>query len=184
MSKDQHFESALKELAELQNRLMLQDGTNANSQLFEQVLEIQGVILGRFGLPGSPVYEEILWFNNIPAAPELKKRVDRLRSAATTYLLSNAKSDLQTLREAQENKSNAMEVLPELKIPTHIYMLFVFNHILLEKKDTVENVLWALRHSNRPQILNALTRAHCNKKNADLSSPEFAGVKYLKEFLI
>ncbi len=121
MIKHDLLEPALTGLAKLQVDLDSQGGPSENGELFEQILEVQAGILKSFGLPGSPDYEKLVWFNSIPTAFELKERVSRLYSAATKYLLSNAKSELQILREAQENQSDPMHVLPELTITTHTY---------------------------------------------------------------
>ncbi len=177
----------LTELAKLQIDLDKEGGPSENGQLFEQILKVQEGILQQFGLPTNPDYSKLICFKSIPTSTELKERIIQLHSAATNYLLSDAKSELQDLRDAQENQSDPMHVLPELKISTHTYTIFVFNKILLKRKDSVENILHDLKFCNQPQILNALGQIQFGTTDHDPEVVEFletAGVKYLQQFII
>jgi hypothetical protein len=187
MTKQDFLEPALTSLAKLQIDLDKKGGPSEDGELFEKVLSVQDGILKSFGLPISPNYEELVWFKSVPTTNELKERVSRLYSAATRYLLSDAKSDIQILREAQENQSDPFYVLPELKITTHTYTIFVFNKILLKGKDSVENVLHDLRFCNQPEILDALGQIHFGRIDNDHEIDELleaVGVKYLQQFII
>lgn len=187
MTKQDSLASELNLLAKLQINLDEQGGPSESGPLFEQILEIQDGILKQLGLPNSPDYNELIYFKTTPTATEIKERIIQLHSAATNYLLSDAKSELQDLRDAQENQSNPMDVLPELKITTHAYTIFVFNKILLKRKDSVENVLHDLRFCNQPEILNALGQIQPGTTDHDPEIVEFlenAGVKYLQQFII
>lgn len=188
MIKQGLLEPTLTELANLQISLDKQGGPTWNGELYEQILEIQDAILKSFGLPFSLNYEKLIRFQTSPpTATELEDRLSRLHSAATRYLLSNVKSDLQILHEAQENQGGPMYVLPELKIKIHAYTIFVFNKILLKRKDSVENVLSDLRFCNQSEILNALGQIHFGTTDHPNETVEFlenAGVKYLEQFII
>lgn len=187
MSKQDSLPSELTLLAKLQINLDEQGGPTESGPLFEQILEVQDGILKQLGLPSSPDYTNLIYFKSIPTATELKERISQLHSAATNYLLSDAKSELQDLREAQENQSDPMHVLPELKISTHTYTIFVFNKILLKRKDSVENILHDLKFCNQPEILNALGQIQFDTTEHDHELIEYlesTGVKYLPQFLI
>lgn len=80
-----------------------------------------------------------------------------------------------------------MHVLPELKITTHTYTIFVYNKILLKQKDSVENILHDLKFSNHPDILNALGQIQFGTTEQDhdrVKFLEFIGVKYLQQFIM
>ena len=98
------------------------------------------------------------------------------------------KSELQILRDAQQTKQDPMYVLPELKITTHTYTIFVYDKILLKQKDRVENILHDLKFSNHPDILNALGQIQFGTTEQDheivFEFLEFIGVKYLQQFII
>ncbi len=77
-----------------------------------------------------------------------------------------------------------------MKIPTHLYTLFVYNEILLKKKDIVENILHELKFVNRSEILDALGKLINNYKESSKESAELieflndCGVAYLQQFII
>jgi len=187
MTQNDFLQPALAGLANLQIILEEKGGPSADGQLFEQILGIQDNILKKFGLPISPDNEELLWFKSVPTDNEVGHRIDQLHSAATKYLLNNAKSDLQILRDAQQTKQDPMYVLPELKISTHNYTIFVYDKILLKQKDSVENILHDLKFANHPDILNALGQIQFGTTEQDPAIVYFLnsiGVKYIEQFLI
>lgn len=188
MTQHNFLVPALTGLAKLQIHLDKKGGPSEDGQLFEQILEIQNGILKGFGLPISPDNEKLIWFSQLPTDDEVNERVKKLHKTATTYLLSNAKPELQTLREAQEQQQDPFIVLPELKLKTHSYTLFVYNKILLKRKDTLENILHDLKFTTHyPEVLDALERLE--QKSLDneaevANALEKIGVKYLQEFII
>ena len=140
------------QLTKLQISLEKKGGPSEDGELFDEILSIQGEILKSFGLPTSSENEKLLWFSRLPTGLEVENRIKLLHNTATEYLLSNARPDLQVLRDAQELEQDPYIVLPELKICTHIYTLFVYNKMLLKKKDTVENILHELKFVNHPEV--------------------------------
>jgi hypothetical protein len=97
-------------------------------------LKLQNGILKNFGLPGNPDNEKILWFKTIPTDAEVKERLKLLHKTAIEYLLSDAKPDLQTLRDARKHNQDPFIVLAELKICSHSFTHFVYDKILLKKR--------------------------------------------------
>lgn len=178
----------LLSLADLQIRLNDKGGPSSDGELFEQVLENQDEILNHFGLPAIPENGKLLWFDKIPSQEELLERITELHNRASTYLLSDTKSELQILRDAQEFGHEAMVVLPELKITTHLYTIFVFNEVLLNNEDTVENVLNELKIANRAENLDALGRLIVEDDEQVLGELfeflEDNGLLYLDKFII
>jgi hypothetical protein len=187
MTKHDFLKLTLTRLAKLQIHSNKQGGPSENGQLFEQILEIQDRILKSFGLPCSPDHAKLLRFNSDPTELELKKKINQLCDAATNYLLRNAKSDFEVLLEAQENQRDPMYVLPELKIETHVYTIFVINKILLTGKDSIGNILQDLRFCNQPEILNALGKIYFGTTGHDhelIGFLENIGVRYLQQFIM
>lgn len=186
--KNHHFlKPALTGLAKLQIILNKKGGPSADGQLFDQILVLQEGILKSFGLPPNPNNEELLWFNNLPTDSEVENRIKQLHKTATDYLLSNAQPELQILRNAQEQGQDPFLILPELKITTHSYTLFVYNKILLKKMDTIENILHDLKFVNRPNVLDAI--GNLEQDNIENAEEVFEflkdnGVKYIEQFMI
>lgn len=186
MSKHEFLVPALTGLAKLQLLLKLKGGFTQDGQLFEQILKLQDGILKSFGLPIKPDFEKLLWFDDLPTQQEVAKRIENLHKAAAEYLLTNAKPDLQILTEALQQNQDPLVVLPDLKITTHSYTLFVYNKILLAKQDTVENVLQELKLVNNPSILNDignLEQDNLENPTEVIKSLKQLGVKYIDSFL-
>lgn len=178
----------LPRLASLQMALEENGGPFHDGQLFEQILELQDEILKSYGLPSTPDNVQLLWFKAEPTASEINKRLKSLQDAATAYLLSNAQSELQTLRDAQKMQQDAFYVLPELKIKTHIYTLFVYDKILLKQKDSIQNILYELKFvSNDPEILDTLGRLAqglLDNEHEVTASLAIRGVRYIQQFIM
>ena len=187
MNKHDFLQPALTELSKLQISLVKKGGPSDDGQLFEQILELQDGILKSFGLPSTPDYEKILYFKTLPTDTEVYERIKILHQTAIKYLLSNAKSELQILRDAQEIRQDIFLVLPELKITIHTYTIFVYEKILLKRKDIVENILHDLKFVNHPDILDALGRIGQGKlenEPAVVSILKAVGVKYIDQFIM
>lgn len=156
MEKHTVLKPALTGLAKLQITLSQKGGPANDGNLFELILDLQSGILKSFGLPETPENEKLLWFSTIPTDTEVENRITQLHEAAIHHLTTNANSDLQILREAQQENKDPFTILPELNITTHIYMIFVYNEILLGKRDSVENVLHELRFAEKYELLNTI----------------------------
>lgn len=189
MSEKQSHRNELVALAQLQVSLEKQGGISANGQLFEQILTAQDSILDSFGLPAVLENQRLIWFSEIPSDLELDFRIKQLHEKASEYLSGDAKPELQLLTEAKENRSDPFEVLPELKIATHAYTLFVYNEILLLGKDSVENVLAALKLANRHEFLNTLGKLifggfeNVFQAQKSMIALRAVGVRYIDEFI-
>ena len=186
MTQHNFLKPALTELAKLQIALKKKGGPSEDGQLFDQILSIQDDILKSLGLPSSSDNEKLIWFSQLPTDDVVNERINQLHKKATEYLLSDAKSELQILREAQEQKQDPFMVLPELKITTHSYTNFVYSNILLKRKDTVENVLHQLKFVNGSEFLSTIGNlAQNNVENSTevIKYLKENGVKYLVEFL-
>ena len=185
MNKEHQLTNMLKTLSKLQITLSTNGGPSNDADCFDQILEIQDKILNNFGLPTKQAYERILYFDAPPTDTEISNRILKLHQSAIDYLSSNAKCERQILIEAQRLQQNAFSVLPELSIPTHVYTNFVYDEILLKKKDTPENVLNELKLVTESNLLNILGKLEQNlihDKKDIIEILENIGVKYIQQF--
>ncbi len=176
----------LLELATLKFSILNDQNLNLDEQHYERIEMLQLMVLNSFGLTRTIKNEELINFNKIPTDFELDEVLEKLHARATSYLTSDVKSDIQILTEAQTFKLDLYEVLEELNITINMYSSFVFYKILFNKRDSIENVLNALRLFDSEKVRNMFV-----VKNDDISvlSDEFAaelkklGVKYYDQFL-
>jgi len=187
MNKQEKIKNALAGLAKLQIALDKKGGPSEDGQLFEEILTLQDGILSHFGLPPTDENTKLLWFNgSVPTHLEVEERVRQLHKAAKEYLLSPAKPETQILKDAQENKASAFSTLPELGITTHSYTIFVYEKILLAKRDKIENVLEELRRANQPRmltILGHLSEGNMEKPHEVIEVLKHLGLKYIDDFV-
>lgn len=187
MGKSNFLEQKMTEIANLKVELGMQGGPNNNCDLFEKTIRLEDLILKKFGLPNNPKYNKVLSFIEIPSEIDVKKRIEILRLEAEKYLSLNTKSDIGILSDAQKFKENWSYVLPEIKVITHGYTIFVFDKILLEQKDNIENILNDLRFvNNHFDILNTLGKLELGQlKDVDktIKLLKESGVRYVDEYV-
>lgn len=187
MDKNIQLRHQLRKLSEKQVILNQEGEPENNGDLFEEILEIQERILENFGLPTNhPVYENYLYFKNPPTDHEIFNRMKLLHKVAIDYLMNNVTTEIQLLKDAQESQRNTFHVLAELSLPTHVYMIFVYEEILLKRRDMLENILQEFRFANQPDILNRLGRLEeeeLNDENATVQIFEDIGLNYVRQFV-
>lgn len=180
------IQSALNELGLLQVELTILGGPSEAGNLFEELMGRKEELLRKFGLPASASNMAILEFEDLPTDFELSTKINELHQRAAYYFNKKTKTDIQLLQEARDMSLDAIEVLPELKISTHIYTHFVFNRILLKNRDSIKNILRELNYVNEPEILDALGRlAFCEGEEAAKASVFLDNfrIKYIQPFL-
>ena len=140
MPNNNSLKSKLIRLANLRIDLDKKGGPQEDTELFEKILELQDGILMSFGLSLNPDNEKLLWLDKLPTDFELDEIINQLKTNATDYLLSDAKTELQILRDARELNQDASYLLPELKIRTHTYTIFLYEKVFLKDKERVEYI--------------------------------------------
>ena len=105
---------------------------------------------------------------------------------AADYLLSDVKTPNEILQKAQQNKEDAILVLPELKVQQSLYTLFVYDEILMKHKDSIDHIWEELKLCKDEKIRSLI---------ADFSDPnidevallsimlEANGLRYVKPFI-
>ncbi|GAB6394975.1 MAG: hypothetical protein MdMp024_1287 [Bacteroidales bacterium] len=140
MENNKEMMETLRELAILDVELTKKGGPTIDGHLFDEILGREADILESFGLPRDNTHLKLIRFEEIPDEKELRQRIGKLEQLAAEYLSAPVKSPIEILKEAQKARSDAFAVLPELKIITHTYTIFVYEDILLTNQDTPENV--------------------------------------------
>lgn len=154
--KNESLKFEIAKLARLQIKLEEKGGPTEDGDLFEEILELESEIITRFGLPEDSHHNNLIYFEILPSELEILDIISKLHKAAENYLLDDPLPDIQILKNAQEYNQDVSSVLAELKVKNHLYTHFVFDEILLKKKDTVENVLHELKLTKGIDILTAL----------------------------
>ncbi len=163
-------------------------GPESSCEDFENYLDQVDELLTRFGLPNSSKYVNILSPVHFKEGYQVEAVLAQLEDAAGTYLLSNAKSEPQLLKDAIRFKIDAFDLLPELKIITHTYTIFVYEEILLKQKDEPMKVLQAMRFAQESALLNELGILSQSEhfdyiEKAMIQELHARGIQYLDEFV-
>ncbi len=131
------FKEYIKIKEKLNSDLTVLEGKDA--EIFEETIYLEECILDKFGLPYLAEYLEI--FNKVTKSVNIPEATKELEQTAIKFLLSTPLTDLKLLEQARYFKMDPYSILPELKIRTHIYTLYIYNEILLTGKDSISNVL-------------------------------------------
>ena len=181
-----NIKAALIELAKLNNTLTKKGGPEKNGHLFEKVMNLEEEILDAFGLPRNAQNAQIIKLDKPLIDVEMNRLIALLHKMAADYLLSDVKTPNEILEKAQQNKEDAILVLPELKVQLSLYSLFVYDEILIKQKESIEHVWDELKLCKDEKIRSLI---------ADLSDPnidevallsivlEANGLRYVKQFI-
>ena len=145
-------------LAKSQQMLKAAGGPEFNGLLFEEINALEENILAQFGLPVCQRYLKFFEFQDDFDDWDIDILLSLLRMEADAYLSSSAITDKELLKKAQENLLAANEVLPELKIHLHIYTLFIYEHVLLPSRDSLDYILEELYKTKNETLLDAIGR--------------------------
>jgi hypothetical protein len=115
----------LYSLAKSKKQLIETGGPENNGLLFEETIALEELILNQFGLPICSRYLHMFEFSSMPNEFEINFMISQFELEAKMYLSSSVSTNKELLKAACENQIPASEILPELKIPMHIYTLFV-----------------------------------------------------------
>ncbi|MFN5628202.1 MAG: hypothetical protein ACK48W_02845 [Bacteroidota bacterium] len=162
-------------------------GPENNSELFEEIFSIEDDILKSFGLPENSKFAQILKRNNIPSNHELEEMIFILENIASEYLLAPTETSISVLTKAKDLKLDPFGVLPELKIITHIYSIFVYEEILLKERDTSENVLKELELFNTDDsilFVNKLIESFRIAGEQNFEKQNISELKYINQFIL
>jgi hypothetical protein len=162
-------------------------GPENNSELFEEIFSIEDDILKSFGLPENSKFAQILKRNNIPSNQELEEMISILENIASEYLLAPTETSISVLTKAKDLKLDPFGVLPELKIITHIYSIFVYEEILLKERDTPENVLKELELFNTDDsilFVNKLIESFRIAGERNFEKQNISELKYINQFIL
>lgn len=173
-------------LAKNQQLLRATGGPEFNGLLFEEIIALEKEILAQFGLPVCQRYLNFFEFSDDLNDWEIDITISLLKMEADAYLKSSAITDKQLLQQAQENHLPATEVLPELKIPIHIYTLFIYEHVLLKSRDTLDYILEEFNKTKYDKTLDAIGRLVQHDAKLNKLAQNFledSQLKYLQAFV-
>jgi hypothetical protein len=160
-----NIKAALIELAKLNNTLTKKGGPEKNGHLFEKVMNLEEEILDAFGLPRNAENAKIIKLDKPLIDVEMNKLIALLHKMAADYLLSDVKTPNEILQKAQQNKEDAILVLPELKVQLSLYTLFVYDEIFMKQKASIDHVWDEFKFCKNEKIRSLI--ANLSNPNTD-----------------
>lgn len=143
MKTDKTLRQDVSRMVEMQMEIEANGGAEnrANAKLILDFAMLRQNILDEgFGLPDTTEHGWLCFAKESASEAEIDFIFKRLEFAEVVY----------------KNK-NAKKALKALGLPLHTYNLFVYNEILLKKKNSVGNIYNLLMKANEPQTLAYLT---------------------------
>jgi hypothetical protein len=184
---DTELHQLIHEIAKLDVSLNKKGGPAKSGKLFERILIKQEEVLDEIGLPYTPYYQNLLSFDSIPWDNEIDVLIKLLHNEAKTQKNKSQKTDLEILIDAQKTNRDPMFILPQLKIKTHVYTLFIYNKILMYLQDTPGNILSELKLVNDGETLDIIgnmtySTDWLENPEESISLLEKKGLKYVRQY--
>jgi hypothetical protein len=179
----------IAEIAKLDVSLDKKGGPGKSGKLFETILAKQGEVLDEFSLPHTPYYQHLLSFDSIPWDNEVDELIKLLHNEARKQKDKSPKTELEILIDAQKTNRDPMFILPQLKIKTHVYTLYVYNNILMYLQNTPENILSELKLVNNGDTLDIIGKMTYStdwlgNPEESILSLENKGLKYVRKYFM
>jgi len=189
MLTDEEIKNTILQLAKIDLEIDLNGGPAENSDLFEKSYILRSELLKHMGLPNSPKYAKLLCVESLPLEKELDNITHKLKKAATHYLLSPVKTNVEILLEAYRLRRKAVDVLPELGFKTHIYNIFLYDNCFLILKINPRTILDALQLADESEVLNLLGTMTCKEHYGEEEMAIYQGlknrgIKFLEYYLL
>lgn len=164
---------------------------NEKEELFERwsaatdkLNEHQSKILQEFGLPNRFPYTQFL--NRLIDIPNreraFKELLVVLNNLGKAYSNQESRHDLQILRDAKQNLTEAVKVLPSLGIINSSYAEFIYQKIFLNGREDEKACLIMLKAANSYENLEDLLYFH-QRIRTILKEIDILEIPYLTEFL-
>lgn len=186
MNESAALVGAVVALSKMNQQLEEAGGPEAKGDLFEEYLAARVDILEKFGLPETEEFLFILASGGVLTDAEAEEVVQELHQAATSYLLSPVRREVQVLEDAKAEQSNPFNVLPEIGVITHTYTIFVYDAILLKEQRPAQEVWDCLKITQQPEVIETLGNlyaAEAEEVEKPLGFLRSSGLNYLDEFI-
>jgi len=186
MTESAALVKAVVALSQMNQQLEDAGGPEAESGLFEQFLAARVDLLEKFGLPETEEFLFLLASGDVLTDTEAGEVVAELHQAATNYLLSPVRREVQVLEDAFAAQSNPFNVLPEIGVITHTYTLFVYETMLLQQQHPAQEVWACLKKTRQPEVIEALGNLYSadpTEAEVPLALLRISGLNYLDEFV-
>lgn len=186
MNESAMLVEAVVALSKMNQELEDAGGPESEGDLFEEYLAARVDILEKFGLPETEEFLFLLASGDVFTDAEAEEVVAELHQAATRYLLSPVRREVQVLEDAKAEQSNPFNVLLEIGVITHTYTLFVYESILLKQQQPAQEVWACLQKTQQPEVIEALGNLYAAEP-AGVEKPlgflRASGLTYLDEFV-
>lgn len=149
----------IRKYYELAQRIRLQGGPDNAPDLYVQAIQMEERVLAQYGLPPTRRFVRILQsLHEYQPLDEgtLVKVIKVLEAEASAYLLSSPLPDEELLTQAKAQHLNAMDILPEMGVPTQEYMVFVYNQYCRDPTIEAHQVLQEFRIADQPDTLQEI----------------------------
>ena len=133
----------IKALIAAERLLVERGGPVGDGDLFEEVLHLENTVLGRYGLPHSTTYRELLRKVYAPDTDnaQVMAILRELENYGELYAREQAIPPVERLARAASAHTDYFEILPRLGITPHTYTVWVYQLLCQERIEADEALL-------------------------------------------
>ncbi|HPX58945.1 MAG TPA: hypothetical protein PLL02_00775 [Bacteroidales bacterium] len=172
MEKVYNIKDTIRNYYLLNTELSLEGGPTNNGEKFVEKVEIEKEILSYFGLPLSSKYIKLIW-NTFEVMENVNEAIpillEELKEKAQEFELNKKKSMATKLQEGADNQIEAFDLFPDLQIDLNLYTLFIYNEMLVKKKEPIEKIIQELEKAKGKECLTDIYQLSQLSKNYEES---------------
>ena len=172
MEKVYNIKDTIRNYYLLNTELSLEGGPTNNGEKFVEKVAIEKEILSYFGLPLSSKYIKLIW-NTFEVMENVNEAIpillEELKEKAQEFELNKKKSMATKLQEGADNQIEAFDLFPDLQIDLNLYTLFIYNEMLVKKKEPIEKIIQELEKAKGKECLTDIYQLSQLSKNYEES---------------
>jgi len=174
----------------INRELSLEGGPTEDGEKYIQKVNAEKEILTYFGLPLTSKYIKLIW-NIFDVTENINEAIaillKELEQKAKEFDIAKEKNIATKLIEGIENQKEAFDLFPDIQIDLNLYTLFIYNEILIKKKNNIESVIQEFEKIKGKNCLSNIYQLSQLSKNYEESEYykvlNIIGLKYLDDFV-
>lgn len=190
MEKIYTIKDIIRNYCRINNELSIGGGPTEDGEKYIQKVKAEKEILSYFGLPLSSKYIKLIW-SIFDVTEDINEAIaillEELKEKSLEFEAAKEKTMSVKLLEGVKKQTEAFDLFPEIQIDLNLYTLFIYNEILIKKKQSIDLVIQEFEKIKGKECLSNIYQLSQLSKNYEESiyykSLKSKELKYLDDFV-